>query len=241
MGGPVHQPLITVQSATSNGLTLSVNYGTTTCTHAILTVSVSPHNPSLSAGSRANYTLSIINLDSSGCAPGTFTLAASQPAGWMASLSSSSLTLSPGQTGSVTMTDVVPASAGPGTYPVGASAANNGLVGSGTASCTVLAPPGTLTDILTVSGSSFKLRKAVSMTATVMNGGLPASGAGVTFTIIKADGSTATGQATTDSSGSASWSYRLVSKDPIGSYSAKAVEASGSQSAISNSISLLVQ
>src|SRR5262249_38504055 len=48
---------ITVQSATANALTVNVNYGSTPCTHASPTVSLSPPNPSTQAGGAATYTV----------------------------------------------------------------------------------------------------------------------------------------------------------------------------------------
>lgn len=232
---------VSVLSATASALTVSVNYGTAPCTQAIPTLSLSPLNPSLSAGSSTIYTLAVTDNDSSGCAAVSFALASSQPSGWTSSFSASSLTLNPGQTGTVTMTVAVPAGTTSATYSLGASAANATLVGSGSANCTVVASTSTLTDSLSLSASSYKARQTVSMTSTVMSGSTPAAGALVTFTITKANGSQATGQGTTDSTGKASWSYKLGPKDPTGSYSAVTVAASGSQTATSNSVNFSVQ
>ena len=94
---------ISVQSATASGLTVNLSYGATPCTHANPTVGLSPLNPSIPAGSSVNYSVSVTNNDAAGCASSNYSLSSSQPSGWPTGWSSSSLTLNPGQTQSVTM------------------------------------------------------------------------------------------------------------------------------------------
>ena len=61
------------------------------------------------------------------------------------------------------------------------------------------------------------------------------------LTLTKANGNKANGKATANSTGTASWSNRLGSKDPTGSYSAMAQASSGSQTATSNTATFTVQ
>ena len=65
---------------------------------------------------------------------------------------------------------------------------------------------------------SYTRNQTVTITAIVSGDGLPASGAGVTFTIMKPNGAKVTGTATTGSSGSAVYQYRPSRKDPTGTY-----------------------
>jgi hypothetical protein len=239
---------LSVVSATSSGLTVNVNYGSVPCTPAGPTVTASPLDPSIYPGNSTSYGLTVTNNDSSGCSSNTFSLSSTQPSGWPTSFSSTSVTLSPGQSAAITMYKTGPSSTPPGTYAVNASATNNSYAGSGTANVTVMTAPA-LTVSAAVSGSSFGARSTVPITATVLNGGAPAPGASVTFTLTAPDGSTAVQSATTSSSGTATWSYRLGPKPLTGTYSvvAQAALSTGSkhsgstQTATSNTVSFIVQ
>jgi len=237
---PYSNVSITVQSATSSGLTLSIAYGTVPCTHANPTVSMSPANPSVLAGSTVSYTISVTNNDASGCSAGTFNLSSTQPSGWLGAFSSAALTLNPSQTASATLTETVSASALAGTYAVGSSAINGTYAGSGTANATV-GNATTLTDTLSVTGSRYSVRQTVPSTAIVLNGGAAAAGASVTFTLTKANGSKVTGTATADSTGKAAWSYKLTNKDPAGTYSVVSSATYNSKTATSSPVTFSVQ
>ncbi len=240
---------LSVVSATPTGLTVNVNYsGSVPCTNANPSVTLTPSNPSIYPGNSAAYNLTATNRDSAGCSASTFNMASTQPSGWPTSFSLSSMTLSPGQSGSLTMTKTGPAGTPPGTYLADAKASNNSYVGSGTANVTVMSPPSLAVNV-SLSGSSFALRSTVPITATVLNGGTPASGANVTFTLTAPAGGTNTQTATTSSSGTATWNYKLGPKALAGTYSvtAQAALSSGSrravstQTAISNTVSFTVQ
>jgi uncharacterized protein YfaS (alpha-2-macroglobulin family) len=70
------------------------------------------------------------------------------------------------------------------------------------------------------------------MTATVLSGTSPANGASVQFRLNKPSGFI-TNTVTANSSGVASWTYRLANGDPVGSYSVSATATFGSQSVTS--------
>ena len=232
---------ITVQSATASGLTISVAYsGTASCTQANPTVSMSPANPSVSAGSSVTYTVSVTNKNSASCPTGSFSLASSQPAGWIGALSAASLTINPGQTMSATLTETVPATATAGTYAVSSSAANGSFVGFGPANATVVTVS-TLTDTTSLSASTYSAPQKIVATATVASGSAPAAGASVAFTLTKTNGSKVTGTATTDSTGKATWSYKLGAKDPAGTYSVMNTATYKSQVTMSNSVDFSVK
>jgi M6 family metalloprotease-like protein len=233
---------ITVQSATASGLTVIVNYGATPCTHANPSVSVSPPNPSVPAGSSVSYTATITNNDSSGCAAGAFNLSSDQPNNWPGTFSASSVSINPGQQGTVTMTKTVPAGTLPGTYAVDttATSALSGSTGTGNANSTVLAAS-TLSVNLTVAASTYAKGQTASITATVLNGVTPVAGASVTFTMTKADGTKSTKTVTTDSTGKAVWSYKVAPKDPKGPYSVTSQANYSSLTATSNPVTFTVQ
>ncbi|SDS39385.1 Ig-like domain-containing protein [Pseudomonas oryzae] len=134
---------ITTQSTDSSQALVTVDLGASsgsgqTCTRSAPTVSLSPGQSSwLTAGSSYTYTVSVTNKDSSGCASSSFSLAASKPSGWSASLGSASLSLAPGASASTTLKVTSPITATDGFYTIGASATANALTGSGSASFVV--------------------------------------------------------------------------------------------------------
>jgi M6 family metalloprotease-like protein len=251
---PYSNVSITVQSATTTGLTVSVSYGAVPCTAGAPGISVSPLDPSIYPGQTASYSVTVTNNDSSGCSSSTINLGSSEPSGWSTSLSASSVTLSPGQSASVTMGKGAPSGTPAGTYAVNLSASSTSSSSSGTANATVMTPPSLAVNV-SVSGSSFTRPGTVPITASVTNGGTPTSGASVTFTLTAPNGSTATQTATTGTNGTATWNYKLNAKSLAGTYSvsAQAALSSGSgggkktsastntQTATSNTASFAVQ
>lgn len=239
---------LSVQSADGNGLTIAVNYGMVPCTSAQPTVALSPLDPSIYPGSAAAYNLSITNNDSSGCSATSFAMSSSQPAGWPTSFSASSVSLGPGKSATLTMTKTGPLGTPPATYLADANASNGTYVGTGTANLTVMSPPA-MSVSLSVPSSVFTLRSTVPISAAVLNGGTPASGANVTFTLTGPSGNRITQSATTGSSGTATWNYKLGPRSVAGTYnlSAQAALSSGSrkaattQSVASNTVSFVVQ
>ena len=131
--------------------------------------------------------------------------------------------------------------AAPGTYAISSSAINGAYTGSATANTTVVSLTSTLTDSTSVSASIYSAPQKVAVTAIVTSGGAPAVGAKVTFTVTKAGGTKVNGNATTDATGKATWSYRISQKDPIGVYSVMNSATYSSQSVTSNGVSFAVQ
>jgi M6 family metalloprotease-like protein len=232
---PYSDVSISVSSATSNGVTVSVSYsGASSCTSSAPSVSASPLNPSIYPGQTASYSVSITNNDSSGCSYSTINLGSTEPSGWSSSFSSPSVTLGPGQSASVTMGKGAPTGTPAGTYAVNLTAANTAASTTDTANATVVTMP-TLAVSVSISGTSFVRPGTVPITASVTSGGTPSSGAGVTFTLTAPNGSTTTQTATTGSNGTATWNYKLNAKSPAGTYSvaAQASLSSGSKKAAS--------
>jgi M6 family metalloprotease-like protein len=233
---PYSNVSISVQGATASGLTVNVSYGGASCTASAPSLSVSPLDPSIYPGQSANYTVAVTNNDSSACASSTINLASTEPAGWSTSLSTSSVTLSPGQSTSVTMGKGAPSGTPAGTYAVSLNASNNSAGAVGNANVTVMTAP-SLAVSVSVAGTSFSRPGTVPVAASVTSGGAPLSGASVTFTITTPNGNTATQTATTGSSGTATWNYKLNQKSPVGTYSVSAQAGQGSSSGSRKSLS----
>lgn len=233
---------ITVQSATASGLTVAVNYGSTTsnCQPAAPGVTLAPTSPSVYSGSSVGYTMSVTNRDSTACPASTFTLASAQPAGWVGQLSAPSVSLNPGGSASVTLTEAVPTGTVAGTYSLSATAANGGYQATAPANASVVTPPA-LTDSTTVSGASFTARQTVSVSSTVLYGTTPVSGVSVAFKLTKANGSNVSGAATTDSTGKAVWAYKVSSKDAKGTASVYSTVTYQSQTVNSNTATFQIQ
>jgi M6 family metalloprotease-like protein len=219
---PYSNVSLSVQSATSSGLTLNVTFGPVPCVQANPNVTLSPSNPSVYPGNNVNYTVNVKNNNSAGCAAATFNLGSSLPSGWGTSFSPSAITLSSGANGNVTMTKTAPSNASLGTTAVQATATNGSYSGTGNANVTVTNPPPPITVTVSSPAGPFSIRQTVAITATVLSGSNPASGASVTFTMTKANGSKTTKVLTTNSSGKATWSYKVAQKDPKGQYSVSA-------------------
>ena len=241
---------LTTASATTAGLTVNVNYGAVPCTSSAPTMSVSPLNPSLYPGQTVSYGLTVTNNDSSGCSASTVNLGSTEPSGWSTSFSAPSVTLNPGQSSTVTMYKGAPSGTAAATYAVNVNATTPLAGASQTANATVMiAPP--LAASVSVSGSTFSPPGTVTITSSVTNNGSPASGASVNFTLTNPNGSTTTQNATTNSSGAATWNYKLNGKSAPGNYSviARASLSSGTsrknaastQAVTSNTANFIVQ
>jgi M6 family metalloprotease-like protein len=237
---------LSVLSASPNSLSVSVDFGAVPCTPAAPTIVVSPLNPSIYAGQTASYAVSVTNNDSSACSASTINLGSSEPAGWSTSMSATALTLSSGQTAAVTLGKGAPAGTPVGTYAVDMTAANSSATTTDTANATVVMAP-SVSATLSVSGTTFSARQSVTLSVTVLSGGVAVKGATVSFLITKADGSTVAKTVTTNRSGVASFSYRIAQTDPKGLWSGSASvtptssSSAGTQPIMTNLVSFTVR
>lgn len=208
---------LTVLSANSTGATVSVQFSAPTCAPASPTVVLSPaSSPPVAPGTSVAYAVTVTNNDSSSCAASSFNLQASVPAGWSASFANPSLIVSPGASASTTLAVTSSSSASISSYGIGVTATSaSGYFGSASATYGVAT---SLTVSVATDKSSYTRRQAVKMTATVTIAGSPVSGAPVTFTVVKANGSTMMQTATTGSTGAVSVRFTLKKSDPAGTY-----------------------
>jgi hypothetical protein len=224
---------ITTSNATPAGLAVDVVFEPAVCVPAHPTVSISPANPTAAAGGSVVYTVSVTNTDTAQCASRSFTLSSALPAGWQTTFSSSTVTLAPQATTSVSMTKIVPAGTVEGTYAVDATAtsADGAHAGTGTASCTVAPAPPPITVTIAPLGN-FAKNGTVPIVATVRRtDSTMVSGASVLFTITSPTGSQATKTVVSDAAGKAAWNYKVLPKDPAGTYVVTAQATLGSESA----------
>ena len=225
-----------VPNGSSYNLSVGVNYGALPCNVAQPTVTISPSNPTVNAGSNASQTVTVTNNDSAGCGSATFSFASTLPSGWVTTFSPGTLALAPGQTASVTMTKTTP-SGTTGTFGVNATASDLNHSATGGANVTLVLPPPPPPPLtITLSApATVKFKGTIAITATVWVSGALRSGATVTFTVTRPGGSGAqTATATTNSAGVAVLNYKAQQK---GSYTAKATGTYGSSTNTSNQIS----
>lgn len=232
---------ITLASADTNGATVDVTLSGTapapTCTRAAPTLSISGPTAAVAAGSTVNYTVSLSNRDSSACAATTFNLAKSVPTGWAGTLTASTLSLSPGASGSTTLSVTSSSTAAAAGYGIGvgsSSAVGSAHTANASTTYTVAAPAnsGTLTGTVGTDKTSYLRGETVSMSALVKNNGVPVSGVSVKFTVILPGGSSTMVSATSGSDGYARGTYKISKgKGAGGSYTLRADATSGSSAA----------
>ncbi len=223
---------ITTQWANSSTSGVSVSLSRPSCLHANPTVTISPsQSQPTSAGTAVSYTVSVSNNDTLGCAPSTFTLQATVPAGWPAIFAAPALTLSPAVSASTVVTVTSPASVAEGTYPIGVTATNSAYASATASAATSYVIGATRSVTVSTDKQIYTRNQTASVRAKVSAGGTPVMNAAVTFTVTKSNGSVVAGRATTGSDGTATYKLRLRKQDPVGKYQASAVSTGNGQSA----------
>jgi hypothetical protein len=211
--------------ATSASITYTVATPPPQCTRAAPTVGLTGGGTAVAAGTAVDYTVAVTNNDSAACTGTSFSLARTVPAGWTGTLTASSLTLTPGASGSTTLRVTSPATAVAATYGVGvASSSSVGAIHARSASAnyTVAPPAIALQTTLTTDKATYARRATVLIAAQVRNNGTPLSGIVVTFTLAR-PGGTQTLTATSGSDGFARTSYKIPNtKTAVGSYTVTA-------------------
>lgn len=94
------------------------------CTKANPTISITPSTQSGAPGSTLSYSVAVANNDSSACAASSFNLSGVMPSGFNYSVSQSSLSIQPGQSGSISLSVTSPANAALGDQPFSVTAVN---------------------------------------------------------------------------------------------------------------------
>ena len=250
---PLTGVVIAPVSVGSSSSTVAVTFPPAACTRVAPTVTLTPSGTVYtSAGATTNYSVSILNNDSCGCAASTFDLRASVPAGWSAS---SARTASAAPAGVVTGSLAITASssAGAAFYPVTVAAANTtspATVGSAAGTLAIAdapppPPPSTYTATTTTDRTTYTLPSKgnlnVSITTSVLNNGAAVSGAAVTFAVTDPAGAVRTLSKSTDASGKAKVAYSVkASSARKGTYRVTSTATQGSTS-VASATSFVVQ
>lgn len=220
---------ITLVSADASGAVVDVILGgqTAQCIRTAPTLALSGPSAPVAAGTANAYTVTLSNHDSAACAATSFSLASNVPSGWNASLAATTLSTGAGASASTTLTVTSPVTAAAGNYAVGVGAGSGaGSVHTASASASysvATASAGTLTETLGTDKASYLRGESVRMSARVLKGGAPVSGASVKFTISMPGGSATTITATTASDGYARATYKLgKGKGAVGAYQVRA-------------------
>lgn len=210
---------MTTASASSAGASVAVSFSAPACVRGNPSVGLSPPQSAwVTAGTLVRYTVSVTNTDSPACAAASFDLAATAPSGWTADFGSPALTIGPGSIAATTLEVTSASTAADGSHAVGVVAANAfDLTKSGSASATYIVAS-SLTVQVSTDQASYARNQTVSITARIWAGSSVASGASVTFTITKPDGSVVTGTASAGDNGFAVYSLRLRGKPSPGIY-----------------------
>ena len=163
------------------------------------TVTMTPSTATAEASFARTFTVSVRNVS---CASQTITPALTAPAGWTSSFAPASVTLAPGQTGTIVLTLASPVSATAGAYPVTVSA------GGGSASATFTLTAAKTRVTTTVPPAPLVRNQPMTLTSTVTYGALPPpAGTSVQFVVKRPNGSTVSLFATTSAAGVATASY----------------------------------
>ena len=212
-------------AVSSTGATVQVTMNGSVCTPANPTVSVSPsQSQSVTSGTVVNFTTTVTDNDSSGCSSATFNLANGLPSGWAGVWSITALSLSPGKSGSATLTLTSPAGTVDGSYTVGVSATNasaSSYKGSATATY-VVSTPASLSVSLWTDQSSYLPGQTVAIRVSLLYGTSPDVGASVTVNVTAPSGKRSTLNGTTGSNGVALLNYRLANSAAAGTYQLQA-------------------
>jgi M6 family metalloprotease-like protein len=198
--------------------------GSSSCVAAKPSVSVSPtQSQYVASGTAVNFIATVNDNDSSSCAPSTFNLGDVLPPGWSGGWNTTTLSLSPGKSGSATLTVTSPVGTSDGSYSVVVSATNNlasSYSGSASAAYVINAAPLSLS--LATNQSSYLPGQTVAITVTMLYGTTPDAGASVTATVTAPNGRSTSLSGTTDSNGVALLNDKLSNSATAGTYQVQA-------------------
>jgi hypothetical protein len=233
---------ITPISAGSTGATVQVTFGTGTCSAANPTVSISPlQTQYVTAGTAVNFMVTVKDNDNGVCPASNFNLSDALPSGWTAVWNIFAMTLSPGTSGSATLTVTSPIGTADGFYNFSVGATNASATSyTGSAPATyVISTPVPMSMSVATNQSSYLPGQTVNVTAT--SSGAPLAGGSVTITVTKPNGAAVSLNATISTNGSATGNYRIKRQDPLGTYKVSAVASASNAAAAQASTTFTVQ
>ncbi len=216
--------IFTAVSVGGTGAAVSVALSAPGCnTRSTPTVALSPsQSQAVPAGAGVTYAVSVTNNDGASCPAASFTLGATVPTGWTATFAAPTLTVSPGNSTSTTLTVTSPASAVAGSYTILTLLTNDAAPAYWAQGWASYLIGSALNVSVSTDKSSYTRGQTVYIAARVISGGSPVSNASVRFTMTKSDGTEVSQTSTTDSTGSAVGTFRLRKQNPTGSYKGRA-------------------
>jgi len=215
---------ITTISADATGALVDVSIAAQPCVRANPTLTVGPSQTSwLRSGSTATFNLTLRNNDGAGCQSSSFNWQPVIPAGWTATPISST-TLGSGATASTTFQVTSPVGAPDGFYGINVNAANESSPAYSSSATATYSVVSALAVTSLPSQTTYTRNQTVTVNATVRAAGSLLSGATVTFTMTKANGTTVSSTAITGTNGLAVFKYSFNrKKDPAGTYQVRAL------------------
>src|SRR5712692_2522249 len=234
----------TPTAVNSTGAMVQITMNASSCTASNHSVSVSPSQSQyVTSGTAVNFTATVTDNDSSSCAPATFNLGSVLPSGWAGVWNAAGVSLSPGKSGSATLTVTSPTGTADGSYNIGVSAINASAGSySGSAAATYVISTARLSVRLTTNQCSDRAGQTVGVMITMLYGTSPDAGASVTVTVTTPNGKKTTLSGTTGSNGVALLSYNLSKGAPAGTYQAQyGTTTVGASATIGASTSFTVQ
>jgi M6 family metalloprotease-like protein len=214
---------ITTLSADATGVLIDISIAGQPCVRANPTLTMGPSStPWLAAGSTASFNLMLRNNDGSGCQATGFRWQPAVPAGWT-TIPPPVAVLSPGDTVTTTFQVTSPVATVDGFYNIAVTAANESDAGYSSSSAATYSLISALSVVNTGSQTMYTRTQTATINATVKAAGVLVSGATVTFTMTKANGTTVSSTATTGANGVAVFKYAFnKKKDPAGTYQVRA-------------------
>ena len=234
----------TTTAVSGTGATVQITMNGAVCNAANPTVSISPsQSQNVTSGTAVNFIATVTDNDGASCPAATLNLADALPSGWTGVWSAASLPLSPGKSGSATLTVTSPVGTADGSYSVNVSATNASASSySGSAAATYVINSAPLSISLTTNQSAYMPGQTVGIGVSLLFGTLPDAGASVTVTVAAPSGKTTTLSGTTGNNGVASLNYRLSNHAPAGTYQVKfGTTVKGASPTVGASTSFTVQ
>ncbi|MEH6576289.1 MAG: Ig-like domain-containing protein [Amphritea sp.] len=115
----------------ASSASVSIDMAPPSCDENVPSMSASPvQSDWIAAGTSFSYSVTVTNRNSLDCGISSFNLSATKPSGWSASLAPASVTLTPGESTTVTLTAISTASAPDGFYTINAIAGEGSNTGN---------------------------------------------------------------------------------------------------------------
>jgi uncharacterized protein YfaS (alpha-2-macroglobulin family) len=214
---------ISTVSVSSERAVVNVTIGPEQCIQTNPGLTLSPSQTQWTqAGNTVTYDVLVTNNDRGSCVDSSFSLQAAVPSGWTAAFGNSVLNVAPGGSATTSLQITSPASASDGFYNIGVRVENSSSSAFSASASVTNVIASSIQVRASTNQASYSSNRTVSISATSIIGGSPCSGASMTFTVTRPNGTTITGNAVTGENGTATFGYRLNKKqDPDGVYNVR--------------------